>query len=64
MEGGSALATWIAYAVICLFVLLALFIVLRSAMFFSLLLLMPLARLFGWLPPVRRWLERRARPEA
>lgn len=59
MEGGSALGTWIAYVGICVFVLLALFIVLRSAMFFSLLLLMPLARLFGWVPPVRRWLERR-----
>ena len=59
MEGGSALGTWVAYAAICAFVLLALFIVLRSAMFFSLLLLMPLARLFRWVPPVRRWLERR-----
>jgi hypothetical protein len=57
MENGSSVWTIVAYAVICIFLLLLVVVLARTMLLFSVLTLMPLARVLRVFPPFRRRLD-------
>ena len=49
MENGTSIGTYVAYALIVLFLVVITLVVLRTVVFASLLLIQPLRRVFGWM---------------
>jgi hypothetical protein len=49
MENGSTWGTYIAYGVIVLFLILLTFVVARTVLLYSLLLIQPMARVWSWI---------------
>ena len=64
MLGETGFGTYVAYAVICAFVLLVVLVVLRTAVMLSLLWLMPLGALLRRVPGLRHFAQNRRSGQA
>ena len=56
---GSAVVEGLFYFLIVLFFGVVTVLIARTAFLMSLLWVMPLARVFSFVPPIRRWIERK-----
>jgi hypothetical protein len=55
----SPVVEWFFYVALAVLLGVIVLVLARTAVFMSLLWIMPLARLFSFVPPIRRWIERK-----